>query len=704
MAFVVWINLFPEGYILVGGDVLQEINLSEQFSHVHDEWFGRVSLFYLPFYVLDKIGVSWTAQLSWYLGIFLFSAYFSFLAFEGLMFPSIFRRTRVLAALFYATNIYTLYIFTSSWGYTHYQIIYIFIPVLTGLYIKALRENGWRFSLLFLALAIVASMSFSNPAFALALGIYFFLLTVVAMFLGIIGSERKIWKRVTVLVIGAFLLNAYWILPLVPQISIGVESVANSSDIVLTDVLRKKSNAIYDTVRLVQTGEWKYYFPQNFPYPQFSWVKKWILALAFSPFLLVLWSWFRGKIQKEQQQLFLLWITLFVIFIMLVAHTRFPFETINDFLFQLPGFNTMRGYDKTATFTPFLLSALFLVALNGLEKEKYFKFVLVGAAAVVLLLALPFYAGGLQTRLSYIMSGQKAKDFKKAKYSVLVKIPESYKDAAKIIDKNPSDEKLSVLPYSPGSSVGRVNLPERKINGPDILRGLSERKYIDLTEARFNDRKFAEDFNGAIYNPRWIVDLYGLLGIKYVAYHWDAKKNVLEKFELARAYLEDNKMLNQIFASKDLTVYTIEEKRIFPYIYSASGELFVSELVGGLAQKIENFRSNMVAVDYSRKSMWKISVPVKQLVQEKNIYLNEMSHPLWTAEYVAPDGKRRALRKINGVVFANVWQISDIVGQDGAVEIYYKPIYWMLVGQVISSASILTLFLFGAYATKKKIL
>jgi hypothetical protein len=153
---VVAVNRFPDGYVIAGEDTFQQINLQEYYRFLFYDWQGRASLFYGIFYLLDRLHISETAQLSWYLGIFLIGSYLSFIGFTRLVFGKINSAIAVSGALFYALNLYTLYIFTYSWGYSHFQILYVFIPVLTGTYIAFLRS--WRvssaaFFLLFLFLA-----------------------------------------------------------------------------------------------------------------------------------------------------------------------------------------------------------------------------------------------------------------------------------------------------------------------------------------------------------------------------------------------------------------------------------------------------------------------------------------------------------------------------------------------------------------------
>lgn len=700
LGWIVAINHFPAGHIILGGDVLQPINLKEQYANFHYGWFsGRVSLFFGLFYLLDVIGVTSTAQLSWYLGIFLFGAYVSFWLFARLIVPQVPRWITLVVSLFYATNVYTLYIFTATWGFTSYQILYVFIPALTGLYMKAFETRKWSFIFLFLLAVSLASASFSNPAFAVSLGIYFLLLTIALFIFRFTPLDRDAVKRLVVLIVGSFLLNAYWMLPVAPQIRGGVEELSASTDIVLSESLAKTSNAIFDTLRLLPTHEQKIYYPYNFPYPSISWLEPFLVLLTFIPFFIVLIGMIHKKSGRQKSHL-LIFFTLFVVFIALVARVRYPFDTFNIILFQLPGLNALRGWDKLAIYMPFLLSALLVAVSSIAYKKKYFRGVFAGFVAVSLLLALPFYAGGIQTELSYILSGNKKKDFTTANYSALVEIPDPYYAVADIFKKNPSDNKIAMLPFSPGSSVGRVNLPKWKVNGPHPGYALYTKQYIELNGVYIPGWIFAKEFERKEYDPEWIMDLYGLLGVEYVFYHKDAKSAALERFELMRKYLEDQGAIHTLNDNEWFALYRIDTKYLFPYVYSHKNAMRLDLTAEGLPEKVSRFREDMEPLSYERKNPKEIIVSAENFASGSFVFLNEKYDPLWRAEYVSSEGDRVALARNDVVKYANAWNIEGI-DSGGTIDIYYRPVRLLSLGLAISAVSLVVALSGLAYARRK---
>lgn len=703
LLFIVLVNAFPAGYIIDSGDVVQFLDLNRHYLDkiFYDGWMlGRTSMFFGAFYLLDLLGVSDTGQLSWYLGIFLFGSYLSFRIFCWSVFSHASKPVAVLMSLFYAANIYTLYIFTSTWGFTSYQILYVFIPALTGLYMRALQSKEKRYLLWFLLAAFLASMSFSNPAFAVSSAIYFSLLTIGLFLSGLVRLERVVWLKIMIVAVGTVLLNAYWILPLIPKAGAGVEALSSSDVIVLPETLRKTSNAIFDSIRLMQTSEQEVYYPENFPYPVLDWMKPIVSVLAFVPFFIVLFGLLQRRAEKERK-LYFVFFGLFVTFIMLVARVRFPFDLANDFLFQLPGMNALRGWDKLAIFTPFIMSVLLLAVFAGIKAGRSRIIALAAFSVLAILLALPFYFGGIQTKLSQALAHDGDKDFRKTSYSSLVKIPESYHLITEIFRQDEEENKISMLPYSPGSSVGKVGLPAWKVNGPSVANVLYDKSYVELSVPYIPGWIFAEDFDDTTRDPRWITDLFGLIGVKYIIFHKDAKPDRMAAMEASRKYLEKSGMLELVTENDSFRLYEIKEGCIFPYVYANTGRLSFAEKSLGLADKIGEFRGTMKELAYEHAGVRDIIVDAGGLERGQSVFLNEQYDPLWRARYEAVPGKWEVLARDEQVKYANAWKMGE-AASPAKVEIYYMPFRLLLIGIWISGIALMATIGGLLYFSRKK--
>lgn len=150
----------------------------------------RIRIYFsFPFYFLNKIGFSDSQQLSFYLGIFVIGSYLSFYFFLKIVFEEANDLIRSVASVFYALNIYTLYVFTYAWGYSPIQSIYIFVPILVGLWFVFLKKQKTSHAIIFVIILFFASSGFLNPAFALS---FFIFLVIFSIALVILGKSKCI--------------------------------------------------------------------------------------------------------------------------------------------------------------------------------------------------------------------------------------------------------------------------------------------------------------------------------------------------------------------------------------------------------------------------------------------------------------------------------------------------------------------------------
>jgi len=244
LGFVIFANRFPDGYIFAGGDTAQLVNIKESFKANFYNWEGRASLYYFIFFILGSLGISDTFQLFWYLVIFIFGSYISFFVFLKLIFEKISGAGKTLLSLFYSLNLYTLFVFSGNWGFSHYQCFYIFIPILFGLYIKFLETKKNVFGALFALVLFFASPGFTNPAFALSFGIIVFLLTSFFLLFGAAKLDRNMVTKILILSAASFLVSAFWILPIIPQMNAGFSGLFSGNALDLNLWISHNSNPI----------------------------------------------------------------------------------------------------------------------------------------------------------------------------------------------------------------------------------------------------------------------------------------------------------------------------------------------------------------------------------------------------------------------------------------------------------------------------
>lgn len=697
---VIVVNWFPNGYVLSGEDLFQHINLKEQYRQLFYDWQGRASLYYAVFFLLDFLGISETAQLSWYLGIFLIASYGSFLIFIRLVFGKVEEKIAVAGALFYALNLYTLYVFTYTWGYSDFQILYAFIPILTGTYIVFLKSRNNFFGAAFLLILFFASMGFTNPAFAVSFTIYIIFLTIVMYLTRIIQFEFKELARLTVLGFFSLLVSAYWIFPVVPQVSRGVADIAETNSINLVEWLQKTSNPISETIRLGQFNSGSF-FPRNNPYLNLNFIKPLVIALSFLPILMIIAGYWKGpELQGfTRRRLFIMFLGLFVLFIALNARVRIPFDTINNFLFQLPGLNTLRSYEKIAIFTPFILAVLFVLTLLRPWTGRIRRLI-IAAMVIVLLLPLPFYTGKLQQNMSFILS-QRSKDYTKSSHSFLVKIPEEYYAIRKVINEDHSDFKIASLPYNTDKR-GWVSYPKWKLRGSDITASLYKAPLINPNAIYVGDWLFATDFNERDDDPIWIIKLLGMLNVKYVIFHKDVHDEFVDKSKHKIEYLVSKGSLLEMDDNEYFTLYRMKDEYLAPYVYMKSSRTSIKPSIDSILLYGDAIRTSWRAVEYRALNPKKI-IATTGLTYGQDIVLSERYDPLWNATYHGPEG-RRSLDRDPLVTYANAWRLDDDMDK-GSVTIEYLPMKYFYIGFLISTSIVFLViiyFIHYFYARRRK--
>ncbi|MFZ5981956.1 MAG: hypothetical protein ACOYS2_00035 [Patescibacteria group bacterium] len=693
LIFVVIINAFPRGYVLVGGDTTQFIEASSNLKRLFFEWNSIAIIFYSFFFLLDKMGISNTNQLSFYLGIFVLGSYLSFYLFLKLLFNRTNSLVKTILSLIYSLNLYTLYIFTYAWGYSHYQSLYIFIPLLIGLFVKFFQEKKFLTGALFVLALFLSSSGFGNPAFFLSLGIVLFLTIVVLVFLKIITIDRRFWKAIIFLASSSLLVNMYWMLPIIPQMGKGVSSLFSGNAIDFNWWLRHSANPIVDTLRLSQGNSW--YFPNNFPYKEIVWTKNFFLFLTILPSLVLGFFFFYFKrLEMKERNMFIAFIILLLVLIMLIAKVSAPFEIINHFFYNIWGMNTLRGYEKFAIFSPFLFTIILLPFFRYLYESKLRKTFFL-ASLLILSTALPFFIGGIQTKLCarFYANKTEKKDYLKSDFSFLVKIPEEYYGIRKLVNTDSSERFfIAPLPYGSPEGAGWTTYPKWKLTGADITSWLYNPSLISPYDKSF-DGKYAarifEDYDSI--SPTWLPKLLGMMNAKYILYHLDAPEESVTRSLSKMRTLEKEGLVRNLEENDYFILYEIDPKYRLPYL--------------SYQKESPDWRNDPIWIDRNAEKIIASSqeAPMREINPKKfeidfevsefsnNLVLAEKFNPLWKAYSVDASGKETEIKEhFLARGYANGWKIENPEGIEKIIIEYY-PIRLMWWGIWISSATVLFL-------------
>jgi hypothetical protein len=683
LLFAVFANAFPKGYVFAGGDTAQLISAKTSFSKFFYDWDGRASTFYFIFYLLDLAGVSDSGQLSWYLGIFIVGSYLSFSIFTKLIFEKASDVERMLVSLFYALNLYTLLIFTENWGYSYFQSLYIFIPLIFALYIKFLETGNFRFGALFCLSLFLASSGFGNPAFALSFGIVLFFLTLFFFVFRLANPRKDIFLKIALTAICAILISAYWALPIIPTMSSGVALLFSGNALDLNWWISHTANPISRTLVLLNgSGD---YFPDNFPYKSIESLKSVFIFLAFLPAMAILYSLFSiHKFQSRNRKIFFVFSGILILLILLTGKVRPPFEVINFHIFNTWGLNTMRSWEKCAIHVPFVFSVLLSIFLIEFRKSRWAY----GVFFLILLLPLPFYAGKIQQNLSYRFSNARAenKDFRKAKLSFLVKIPKEYYDIRNIINNDKEKFFVAKLPYSSNDGSGISNYPKWKLYGVDITNYIYEKNYIESNQSYFGKGNFAEEFGnqgpGESYD--WIIDILGMENAKYIIYHKDNPEESVENTQYKMDQLEKEELIKKIKDNQYFTLYEINPSYVAPYLSWQDDSAKIVQDPEMIKRSARDVLKETTRAQFQEINPKKLSVDIESGQKTENLILAEAYNPNWKAYAIDELGRESELKNhFLARGYANGWGIP--AGADAKkITIEYYPFRLMWKGLIIT--------------------
>jgi len=701
---VLLINSFPKGYVFSGGDTSQFIEMKNNLRGLFYNWQGKAVIYYSIFYLLDILNVSNSMQLSWYLGLFIVGSYISFGIFSKLVFNTS-DRTRSLASLFYALNLYTLFVFTGNSSFSYYPSLYIFIPALSGFFIKFITTENNLYGVFFVLVVLLGSSGFANVAFVLSFFIFLIIIFLAFAVLGIVKIKRMLFFRLFMLGVFSFLISAYWILPVIPEIKNGVEKLRSSDILEFNYIIRHVTSPLMNTLSMTYpSGD---YFPDNFPYENIYFFKKIIMMLAFLPVAIIFFGLSRLRLFEEKaKKYFLSFGIIMIVVAMIIAKVTPPFEIINHYIFSIWGMETLRGFDKTAIYFPFILSSLLLITLSQRENKKWLTVLMI----IALLLPLPFYLGKIQQNMSYRFSGAspRNKDFRKSKLSFIVKIPDEYYKIRENINNDSEKVFIATLPYTSNDGSGISNFPKWKMYGTDITQYLYNKTLLPGNAGYFPDWNFAQAFNDKDdIDNQWIAKLLGMMDVKYIIYHKDSPDDSVLNSQAKIKKLENEGRIIKINDNDYFALYEIKRDYRIPYISWQNDSTQITGLTR-IDERLDKIRNNSQGALFKEINPKKFEVQWNKDMIGKTLVIAETYDPNWKAYAVSKNGKEK---EISGHIlargYANGWQMDD-AGIDYSnidhILIEFYPTRLLIRGLYMSFATALFLlaYLLIYYYGKKR--
>ncbi|MCW4025760.1 MAG: hypothetical protein NWF01_12140 [Candidatus Bathyarchaeota archaeon] len=625
IVYVSAINMFPQGYVFSGNDVVQFINLKNTYGNLFYVWnqfsgtgqflqYFSYSLFYYPFYLLSELSVSASAQSFLYYFIFLAASYVSFFFASKKFIKPQFNHSfelRLLFSLIYTFNPYTLYVFTYTWGYSPFLFLYPLIPAIFSLtYTYFSSQNVLSRTLPALGVVFfAANIAFGNFSFYVALNL-FLLAFIVLLYIFRLASGKIIPKFFAFFFVMA--VSTFWIL-----FTDIVGMIYTYSAMMGSSAFDLGSWILYQRLSLL---------PQIFLYPNLDY-----FIGAFPLFFVLGVAGFIGLLATSLLKIK----KLSVIFVVLTAISIFITskgagllsDGIALNLFTLPILNTLRSYDKTFIFLPFFL---FMIIFLGIQ-EFYsrnpvaFKRVNFGklnlhlshrrlvlvAFVLIMVWVTPFFMGGIQTRYSYIIDP--GSDYQSSTYSYLVKIPDDYYNASNLLSEDLRQNKILDLPYSVLNSVGWVNYPKWQLVSADPTEQLFSKTRVQSNGAYFY--QYSQHWSTMnTTEAKWIVNLMSLYNVQYLIYHKDVDEKFINQTQEKIMYLQNESYITLMANYTNFDLYQLNSTYYRPSIYPSTSSTFVN---GSTSQLVDALREVSLTDNTIFFLTWQIS-PQQQLTANIN--------------------------------------------------------------------------------------
>lgn len=571
---------FKSGCIINGTDLgFPMVNPSKVFLQYLYTWNDHFSLgtpfargiAQLPYQLflvsLDKIGFSVQSTEKIFFSLILMLAGISMFYLMRSIFINVSPMVAFISSLFYQLNFFTM---TVTWRMiTLTLLVYAFLPLVFACYLQFLKNYKMRYFWGF-HIAFVFINSCSNPIFYLFTW-FIILLHGIFMYYYKEYTFRKLSVNILILLISNIILNSWWILPMISDISAEyTQAISSYIEGGPLEVLNITTSASHISELLQLRGYWPFYsIFQGDPYYNYQ-------SIYFSTFFMLIGSlipifvfssllW--PQKEKKNRNIIIFFVIIVLISIFIIKGTKPPFGNIlYKFLFSMPFMGILRNpIDKIGYFLLLGYSILFSIGIYGcyefikVKSRKIANYSLVILCIIFFIIyCFPFWTGEIIYDGGNIVPGYHTK------------VPNYYSNADKWLQSS-NKENLRIFPYPYleqyfGAAydweygyIG-VNAPEALLASPVISRtALLLPQFI---------------FKGLENRKDYAVALMGMLSSKYLLFTRDFSWKYYHHYLQYNADYYRGCLLNRKDISIDKTFgklefYRIPDKYCLPYIYAS---------------------------------------------------------------------------------------------------------------------------------------
>lgn len=590
------LTYFRDGRLVFGGD--HGLWILNPFGQIYNDlfvWNTRAIESYAPYFplmipallilgFLQAIGIPPFAAEGLFLAIFFLGSGLAVYFLSISLFGSKRFWLNFSAAIFYMFNAYSLI----QWSIPHFVTLaaLAYYPFVLALFIRGLSSKSiFKNSVIFALGSLLFVTGNFMPSYML-ITFFTLLLYFIFHFLFLTENREDKLSAVKFALLGGlffFLVNSWWIIPLISLRQEGLGWFASSSMGTEWTVANYSKRTSF--LHLLQLQGWPGWGTDTFGYDKSYVDSPFLIILSFLPVTvailgLILASKVKSMVSSSRKKIFFfLLLLLFALFLNKGSHP--PFGEANLWLYRhLPGFVIFRtGFVKLGVMLSLSLAFLFGFGMENLKevlsRRKFLISLTLGLILILNFIAnYPFFTGqNILSKESFNGS------------SPHHQIPNAYFEAVNWWNNKPGLFKILSLPGQGNWSVFNWGKDDLYI-GMDIFSELSEKTLLvaHTSDNLLKDVAFKMFAKG---NLNKLENILGMLNIRYLLLHNDSNPSIfgtLPPQEIQKE-LADYAKIPQETQFGELAFYKIPPNDFYPHIYIPEKEIYLM----GLQGKVENY-------------------------------------------------------------------------------------------------------------------
>jgi len=421
----------------------------------------------------------------------------------------------------------------------------------------------------FVLISAIGTVGFNNLGFLNALAIFEGVIVATLMFTRL-GKAGRTIAISTGLLIMQMIVSLYVLMPFISSQLTYAATITNTKTFGgnLQSEIESTSPPLYQVIRFEFD---KYKFPSLNLLRPISLTNVLAKLIFLVPALLIVYMVIAIRRKSVvEKKIYVSFFILWIFTIVLCARVSPPFGYIMTILFKTPLLLLLRSPDKAIIFYPFFVFVPLYLGLQIWDlKGKVASLV----AAILLLLPLPYYFGGITT---YVSQGYAANLLTSSDsgYKVAVTTPDPYKEAAARLNSTSGGGSIISVPFSSINSLNWANYPAWNYVGADYLYQLFKRPYISadvFDHPALETTMSFENFDTKNQSPTDFLNLVKKFYGQYVLYHKDIHPSLAALAGPTRHainVLENEGILTLMMSNRYFDLYQVRNDEVVPLISS----------------------------------------------------------------------------------------------------------------------------------------